>query len=150
MRILISEFCCFFVFLVRFSFVFVSFSIPIRFSFLGVGVERLDELLLVRIHSDLAAEVLAGLSFLLDADDLDLLGHLLSGLLQGNLLRSLLVLEILASQLSASQCLGVRVQLQHDSEVAQRILLVWRVFHLASLRAEMRLDLRRVDDAAEI
>jgi hypothetical protein len=53
-------------------------------SYLLVGVEGLDEGLLVWVHGDLASEVLSSLSFLLGSDDLGWLdGALLSGLLGG-------------------------------------------------------------------
>jgi len=116
-----------------------------------VAVKGLDELLLVRIHPDLSSEVLAGLAVLLLADDvLALLADELAGLLLGDTGFLLVDAQVLADELAAAQRLGVWVELDHEAEVAQRVLLVHDVLLLVLLGAKVRLDLLRVDEAAKI
>lgn len=94
------------------------------------------------VHGDLASEVLSGLSFLLGSDDLGWLGGvLLSGLLGSEASCLCLSLEALAGELASAEGLGVWVELQHDSEILQWILLEGGVLVLSLLGTEVRLDL---------
>jgi len=113
--------------------------------FLLVGVEGFDEGSLVLGDGGLLSGVLS--LFLLEWNLL--LGWLF--LSQSRLGRvSLLSSQQPSHQLLPSKRLRVRIQLDHEAQISQRVLLVHHVFLLFDLLSQVRLDLLRRDQSCQI
>jgi hypothetical protein len=117
------------------------------FFHLFVGSEDVDKLSLVFVHFDSLVHVLSFLLLGGNVESLDFRLFLSDSLAEG---LSLFGGGLRAEKGSSSEGLGIRIQFDHHSQIAQRVLLVDSVLLGSDLLAKMGLDLLRVDDATEI